>query len=74
VTIDAIDENNKTISIKGSDGVVEIVAVANPDSLKQVQVGEQIVVTLIDVVAIAVDKEGVSANATPPVEPRGLEF
>jgi hypothetical protein len=58
VTIDAIDSNNKTISISGLDGTVEVVAVANPASLEQVRVGEHIIVTLIDVVAIALDKEG----------------
>jgi hypothetical protein len=58
VTIDAIDKNGKTISIKGLDGAVEVVVVANPESLDQVHIGEQIVVTLIDVVAIALDKEG----------------
>jgi hypothetical protein len=61
VTIDAIDKNGKTISIKGLDGAVEVVVVANPESLDQLHVGEQIVVTLIDVVAIALDKEGDSA-------------
>ena len=61
VTIDAIDKNGKTISIKGLDGAVEVVVVANPESLDQVRVGEQIVVTLIDVVAIALNKEGDSA-------------
>ena len=61
VTIDAIDKNNKTVSIKGMDGVVEVVVVTNTQSLDQVQVGEQIVVTLIDVVAITLDKEGGSA-------------
>ena len=61
VTIDAMDKNDKTISIKGLDGAVEVVVVANPESLDQVHVGEQIVVTLIDVVAITLDKEGGSA-------------
>ena len=61
VTIDAIDKNGKTISIKGLDGAVEVVVVANPESLDQVHVGEQVVVTLIDVVAIALDMEGDSA-------------
>jgi hypothetical protein len=61
VTIDAIDKNDKTISINGLDGAVEVVVVANPESLDRVHVGEQIVVTLIDVVAIALDKEGDSA-------------
>jgi hypothetical protein len=57
VTIDAINKNNKVISISGLDGVAEVVVVANPASLEEVHVGEKIVVTLIDVVAIALDKE-----------------
>jgi hypothetical protein len=61
VTVGAIDKNDKTISVKGLDGVVEVVAVANPQSLDQVQVGEEIAVTLIDVVAVALDKQGSSA-------------
>jgi hypothetical protein len=58
VTIDAIDKNDKTISVKGLDGVVEEVVVANPQSLDQVHVGQEIVVTLIDVVGIALDQGG----------------
>jgi hypothetical protein len=58
VTVDAIDKNDKTISINGLDGAVEVVVVANPESLDQVHTGEQIVVNLIDVVAVALDKEG----------------
>lgn len=57
VTIDSIDKSNKTVSVKGSDGVVEVIDVANPENLDQVQVGEQIVVTLTDVVAISLDKQ-----------------
>jgi hypothetical protein len=58
VTINAIDKNNKTISISGLDGTVEVVVVSNPESLDQVNAGEQVVVTLIEVVAIALNKEG----------------
>jgi hypothetical protein len=67
VTIDAIDKNDKTISINGSDGVVEVVNVANPERLEQVQAGEQIVVTLIDVVAIELDKENGSVSGAPAI-------
>ncbi len=61
VTINAIDKTGKTISIKGSDGAVEVVVVANPLSLDQVHAGEDVVVTLIDVVAIALDRESSSS-------------
>jgi hypothetical protein len=61
VTVEAIDRNDKTISIKGLDGIVEVVVVANPQNLDQIGTGEQIFVTLIDVVAVALDKDGGSA-------------
>jgi hypothetical protein len=57
VTVDAVNKSDKAISIKGPDGVVEVVDVANPETLDQVQVGEQIVVTLTDAVVVALDKE-----------------
>jgi hypothetical protein len=52
----------KAISIKGPDGVLEVVNVANPETLDQVQVGEHIVVTLTDAVAITLDKEAVASS------------
>ena len=71
VTIDAIDKNDKAISLKGPDGGVEVVDVANPETLDRVQVGEQIVVTLTDAVVVALDKEAAgSANAAPVIDPR----
>ena len=57
VTIDAINKDNKTIAVKGPDGVVETVSVANAGSLKLVKVGEKIVVTVSNVVAIALEPE-----------------
>jgi hypothetical protein len=71
VTVDAINKQDKAISIKGPDGVVEVVDVANPESLDQVQVGEHIVVTLTDAVAIALDKEAAaSSNEAPIIDPQ----
>jgi len=67
VTIDAINKKDKTISIKGADGVVEVVDVANPGTLDQVQVGEHIVVSLTDAVAIALDKETTVSSKEPPL-------
>jgi hypothetical protein len=56
-TIDAINEDGKTVALKGPDGVVETVKVANPANLKHVKVGDQIVITLSNVVAITLEKE-----------------
>jgi hypothetical protein len=58
VTVNAIDKNDKAISLKGPDGKVEVVDVANPEMLDQVRVGENIVVTLTDAVVVGLDKEG----------------
>ena len=70
VTVAAINNKDKAISIKDPDGVVEVVNVANPETLDQVQVGEHIVVTLTDAVAIALDKEATaSSNEVPVIDP-----
>jgi hypothetical protein len=48
-----------------------VVVVANPEALDQVQVGEHIVVTLTDAVAIALDKEAAaSSNEAPVIDPQ----
>ena len=59
-TIDAIDTDDNTVTLKGPDGVLDTVDVANPQVLQQVKVGEPIVITLIDTVAIALQKESAS--------------
>jgi hypothetical protein len=65
VTIDAIDKQDKAIRIKGPDGVVETVDVANAEALDQVQVGEHIVVTLTDAVVVAIDHEAPASASSP---------
>jgi hypothetical protein len=60
VTLDAINKSRKTVSVEGPDGAAETVKVSNPENLDRVQVGEKIVVTLTDVIAISLDKESAS--------------
>jgi hypothetical protein len=75
VSVDAIDKKDRAISIKGPDGVVEVVNVANPEVLDQVQVGEQILVTLTDAVVVALDQEpGGSTSAAPAIDPGAHEI
>jgi hypothetical protein len=57
VTVDAIDIDKETVAVKGPDGSVETITVANPTNLKYLKVGDQIVLTLSNVVAIALEKE-----------------
>jgi hypothetical protein len=75
VTVSAIHKNDKAISLKGPDGKVEVVDVANPEVLDQVKVGEQILVTLIDAVVIKLDKEMATtgANPVPLIDPQVRE-
>jgi hypothetical protein len=56
-TIVAINEDKKTVALKGPDGRVETVKVANPANLKHVKVGNDIVITLTKVMAISLEKE-----------------
>ena len=57
VTVDAIDKHRMTITVEGPDGAAETVSVANPANLRNVKVGEKIVITLSKVVAIVLETE-----------------
>jgi hypothetical protein len=57
VTINAINTNKKTVEVKGPDGSLETVSVANSASLKHVKVGEKVVITSTNVVAIALEAD-----------------
>jgi hypothetical protein len=60
VTVDAVNVDEETVAVKGPDGSVETITVANPADLKYVKVGDQIVLALTNVVAIALEKEPTS--------------
>jgi hypothetical protein len=59
-TIVAINKKQKTVDLKGPDGVVETVNVANPANLKHVKVGTDLVITLTKVTAISLERETAS--------------
>lgn len=59
-TIVAINKHEKTVDLKGPDGVVETVNVANPANLRHVKVGTELVITLTKVTAISLDRETAS--------------
>ncbi len=52
----AIDEPNGTVTVKAPDGTVETVKARNPKNLKQLKVGDDLVVTLSRAVAISLEK------------------
>ena len=57
VTVGAIDIDEETVAVKGPDGSVETITVANPANLKYLKVGDEVVLTLSNVVAIALERE-----------------
>ena len=57
VTVTAINLKDKSLTIKGPDGAEEAVAVANPQLLKKVKEGDQLVITSKQNIAISMDKE-----------------
>jgi hypothetical protein len=57
VSVTAIDETNGTVTVKAPDGTVETVKARNPKNLKQLKVGDELVVTLERAMAISMEKE-----------------
>lgn len=57
VSVAAIDEANGTVTIKAPDGTVEKVKARDPKNLRQLKVGDDLVVTLDRAIAISLDKE-----------------
>jgi hypothetical protein len=57
VTVEAIDESKGTVTIKGPDGSVETVKARNPQNLKRLKVGDDLVVSISRAIAISLEKE-----------------
>jgi hypothetical protein len=57
VSVDAIDEANGTVTVKAADGTVETVKARNPQNLKRLKVGDQLVVGISRAMGISLEKE-----------------
>ncbi len=57
VTVTEVDLANGTVTVKGPDGSVEKVKARNPQLLKHVKAGDELVVSISSATAIAIDKE-----------------
>jgi hypothetical protein len=53
-TIEAIDKKNETVTLKVPDGGIKIVKVQDPANLKKVKVGDTIVITYTEALALSV--------------------
>lgn len=55
-TIDAIDKQAQTVTLKGPDGKTKTIKARNPENLDKVAVGDQVEISYTEAVAISVDK------------------
>lgn len=60
-TIEAIDKDNQTVTLKGPKGNTKTVKARNPENLEKVAAGDQVLITLTRAVAVDVTE-------TPPAE------
>jgi len=54
-TVKAIDKKKQTVTLKGPEGKSRVVKVQDPKNLKNVKVGDDVVITLTEAVAISVE-------------------
>jgi len=57
VTVDGIDEANGTVTVKAADGSTETVKARNPQNLKRLKVGDELVISIYRAIAISLAKE-----------------
>jgi Cu/Ag efflux protein CusF len=57
VTVEEVDQANGTVTLKGPDGSVEKVKARDPKNLQHLKAGDELIVTISRVTAIAIDKE-----------------
>ena len=57
VSVEAIDLANGTVTVKAADGTTETVKPRNPQNLKRLKVGDELVIGISRAVAISLEKE-----------------
>lgn len=55
-TIEAIDKDNETVTLKGPQGNTQVVKVRNPANLEKVSVGDHVIITYTEALAVDVAK------------------
>jgi hypothetical protein len=55
-TIEAIDKANETVTLKGPNGKLQVVKARDPKNLEKVAVGDQVVITYTEALAIDLEK------------------
>lgn len=62
VTVEAIDEANGTVTVKAADGTTETVKARDPQNLKLLKVGDELVVSIYQAIAISLEKQAGAPN------------
>ena len=57
VSVERLDVDNQEITLKGPDGSLETIMVSNPEQLSRVKVGDRIVITRPQGLALSVERE-----------------
>jgi hypothetical protein len=57
VTVEAIDESNGTVTVKAVDGTTTTVKARNPENLKLLKAGDQLVIVQYQAIAISLQRE-----------------
>ena len=57
VSVEAIDQANGTVTVKAADGTTETVKPRNPQNLKRLKVGDELVIGISRAIAISLEKE-----------------
>jgi hypothetical protein len=57
VTVDKIDEADGTVTVKAADGTTQTVKARDPQNLKQLNVGDQLVISTYQAIAISLQKQ-----------------
>jgi hypothetical protein len=56
-SVEKVDEVNQEVTLKGPDGSLETIMVANPAYLKNIKVGDQVGMTSVQALALSLEKE-----------------
>ena len=56
-SVERLDVDNQDITLKGPDGSLETIMVSNPEQLSRVKVGDRIVITRPQGLAVSVERE-----------------
>jgi ASC-1-like (ASCH) protein len=57
-TVETIDKNSQYVTLKGQEGKTVEVKVKDPKNLEGVKVGDEVVITYTEALAISVEKAG----------------